>query len=1138
MNFKKIKKVNVPIMRLKYIKVILISFVMFYLIMNFEAYTFRFSGDFGRNQTNDSDEKNLPVDSSPSPNGAPLLVSYEAQVATTTLNIPLPANASFPLLENWVSKNTTILYEGISWKKEQVINGAFPSNMNSWSFYSSYPSKIYSNGWRSGGYVEMRIDINSISTEIGYFYQTVTIPEPFQGSKLATFSMRIYLDETYNRIGDQGDLFMAVIISGKEFNNSIPFSSISTRTWYTFSVDYDPTSIGQTTPNNAVIRTGVNIHGALSQSSVESIYFDDIKYKSWTKPNQRYVLKAKDVDTNLNYTYQNTTYGKGKVFIPVEKLYNGKINRFFTTYKNNTVVESIEVINITIISSLLKRFNSTVNGLKGSTYHINNKIDWYTEWILTIPFNYYQNKLYFNKPTDWNITNVYDNYGIDRYSLVSGTGIGSGIVRIPDSILGSGLWKVEAESENCLVKSIIQSWNVSKYVNSSIFYLGNNFRFSLIIKNTVTLTGSRLNVSIFRPNGTLYWNKIKTPTLYNETFSGFTVGLNMTAGKYTIISDWINNQDPTKINKVGNLISEFSIIHNTTLLAVENNLEKIAGEPFLLNVNFSDSNLGHGIEFATVKYYSTYAENGSMVYIGNGVYMADLDTSFLPLGNFFYTIEAYKNFYQNHTKVQLIKLSIVAEPLKLEVPREVIEANANDYAVFSINVTGSRFGAFIWPANISTDWYLNYNAFNCNNGTYLLNLSTFEATTNGLPKTYSIKVYANKTGYGKTTDLIVLTVFPLPTEVKANVTIILISLNQNFYVKVNFTEIQNGELIFGSNISILWPSSYLVNVLGGEFILNFSSKGITESFPNIILQLYHHGYEKGYLTIPVIIQPTSSKLEIVNQFPYIFIKGDVVILKCNFTSNGMDINNAIVELLGDISGNFQFNDSIYQYEIYPDLLEIKSYYFQIYARAENYQTQLIDMIITIDPLEIEMEISDTTITHNSKKGDIVEINLIDKSHNGIKQTNLKVTYKVGSKEGTLTANSDKTYVLNLEDLELAPSSEPYEITIKVSNPNGNDVEATITYILPIEDTSSEWIFLILIITSLIGSISAVWILLNRRIFSLSKFQRDIKKIKSNISKRKITHLKEISMNEIVNNIIKDSIKSVDLKINPEFKIKK
>ena len=79
---------------------------------------------------------NLPRDSSSHPNGKPLLVHQYANISNSQsfTDVSSGQNVSFTLAGGWTSKNVTINYEGVSKKKDYIINGDLATTMNGWTY--------------------------------------------------------------------------------------------------------------------------------------------------------------------------------------------------------------------------------------------------------------------------------------------------------------------------------------------------------------------------------------------------------------------------------------------------------------------------------------------------------------------------------------------------------------------------------------------------------------------------------------------------------------------------------------------------------------------------------------------------------------------------------------------------------------------------------------------------------------------------------------------------------------------------------------------------------------------------------------------------------------------------------------------
>ena len=475
------------------------------------------------------------------PNSKPLLISQSANIEKEYLSNSLPMNASFTLVEDWVSKNTTINFEDVSWEKNHVINGDFATDTDPWQYFAK-DSCITNDGRQSGGYVQLEITMDSVHLgDYGYYQETFSVNEPLNENKLSTLSFDLYYDE-YSNDKDY-KLYMAVIIDGIEKNNTISFLDIETQIWQPFSMTYNPTTEGQTTPNDVIIRIGVVFDSQQNEQFPDRVRFDNIEFNCWTLPNQPYIVGIKDLETSVDHKYQNSTYGKGQVFIDKERSRTQTEDVKFTISENATGVNDFEVNNITIETPVKKLVNSTISGIEGSKYTINNDITWNAEWDIDTPPNYLNNRIEIEKPADWNVTQILDEFDVDQKEHCSGLGLGSSKVHIPEGYLSEGLWKLESISQNYVDTLNSKVWNGTSFENTNEYYVGDLFQVNLILNDSISLTNSIVNITIYHPNGSVFWKDSQEPTSYIINLANLTVGLNMTLGRYKVLCDWRSSDE-------------------------------------------------------------------------------------------------------------------------------------------------------------------------------------------------------------------------------------------------------------------------------------------------------------------------------------------------------------------------------------------------------------------------------------------------------------------------------------------------------------------------------------------------------------------------------------------------------------------
>ncbi|MFX0048718.1 MAG: hypothetical protein ACFE8G_11200, partial [Candidatus Hermodarchaeota archaeon] len=683
------------------------------------------------------------------------------------------------------------------------------------------------------------------------YYQNLTIPEAFS-SNTATFSFN------YKYTGNllyppNGSIYMAIIVDGIEKNKTISFNEILIDQWGAVVLQYNPIQFGQALPGAVSVRGGVYIDADCSKGGGGSdFYIDTIKFDPWTEPNEEGLIKIYDVENYQTYSYSNLTYGKGTTFINVQRSAEFTRDIIFTISSNFSDYLDFSINEVEIVSAAVKLFNSSYLGESGSYYSLANKIKWQFDISIFIPTDYFS-WVELEKPQDWNFTSIVDGYSIEQVENCVGGGYNSENLIIPSSILVSGIWHLYAESNNYILKGNVGVLDEGTFKIESKMTFGDVFNVNITLNSTLALTDTYINCTIYYPNASIFIYQNKEPSSHNVIFGNFHVDSNMTIGEYTVIIQWTNNLLSSERTKVGYKQLKFKVWHHTNLTAITPYIEALVGDPLLLKVKFYDFELNTSIHFATITYNSTFGPFGTMIYLGSGVYFIDVDTNSLELGDYYFSFNASKAFYENQTMDNLIHLKIVAEPLSLEVPHSALEGNANSIISCRINTTGAISGTKIYPVNLSTDWFNPYNITDHNNGTYTIDFSTVDIPTSGFLESFNIEIFANKTNYGDTYEFITLLVHPLATLAKLNTSLVSVNSNNIVNVKVNYTIESSGEIIMGSNCSVTWQSSFLITPVSDGFNIRLSTTGLAVDYYTALIKLEKAGYEVAFETLTVII---------------------------------------------------------------------------------------------------------------------------------------------------------------------------------------------------------------------------------------------------------------------------------------------
>ncbi|TFG20309.1 MAG: hypothetical protein EU533_06195, partial [Promethearchaeota archaeon] len=797
--------------------------------------------------------------------GRALSVTQHATISNTFFPFSLPTNVSFTLLEEWTSKNVTISYDEVSHKTDWIINGTFDDGESPWEYFGTDPTKIIHKPWQPEN-LEMMVEKNQVlsSGAYGYFEENITIIEPSSTNAIATLSM----DYLYSLAGGTElpnmFAFVSINIGGISKNTSVSFIDLVEESWTRMSINYDINLAGQVLPENATIRAGIYVINDLNTGPKEHyLSIDNIQFAVWTKPNKPNLIIANDIEFDQDYSYENITFGKGATFINVERSRAENSEVEFTISKNPVYTEDISVYNITIVSESFKKFNSTQNGAESSTYATGSQINWQTVCSFTIPYGYTSNWAEIVKPSDWNVTSLLDGYNSEKIGSCTGYDLGSEKLTIPKGVLNPGLWTLQAISQNYILEGSVNVYNGTAYENKSRITFGDTFKINATIDNSISYQSTFMNCSIEFPNGSLYYQASKELNSNDIEFGSFIIDKNMPVGSYNVILLWTNNLSYLYRDKVGYFQFNFNIWHHTNLTPVESYIERVSGEPLLIRVNFTDYDLNTYVDFATVTYNSTLGMSGTMVYFGSGIYVADIDTSGVEIGEYYFSFNASKSFYENQTKLNLIQLNIIEQPLVLEFSSRVINAFGNSHAICRVTIKGEISNTPVPPANVSTDWDNGYSVFDYGNGTYSLNFSTNALPIGGVIEAFEIEVFANKTNFGEVSDFITLIIQPIHTLANANSTNIVTYINENFEVKVNYTVEGSGELISGGLCTVTWESTYEITNVADGIIITYHTTNLNIDVYNSLIRITKPGYEDALVSITAVINEQETNMSVL-----------------------------------------------------------------------------------------------------------------------------------------------------------------------------------------------------------------------------------------------------------------------------------
>lgn len=844
--------------RLKYF-ILSLSFILIFMsfVVNLNNFPLYYNQNENLQSNDDLHEIRSPLnlkDASNVPNARPLSVDQHATITKSFFPQFLPSNVSFTLGKDWISKNTTIFFEGVSHEENYATNGDFYEDTSSWD--DEFSIDKLQHKW-DNGHIEIKVEkYNYDSNDYGYYEQEITIDEAFVQDKFIELSMYYFYDPQSQSPQPNPKAYLAVEIDNIEKNYTIEFDDLVEEEWTKMSLIYNPITEGQDAPDDAYLRAGIIFDDDINLNGDDQYFMmDNVECNIWTGINESDIINVYDNEFSTDYGYNNTTYGKGTTNIDVERSYTETTDVIFTISKNEAYSDNIEISNITIFSKALKSFSTTFGGYFGSFYTADEEISWETKFSISIPDNYLDVWVEIEKPSDWAIISLLDGYDDEKIGDCSGKGLGSETLVIPKGICSSGLWKLEAKSQNYIQKGKIEVWNGANFYEKSLLNMGDMFQINITLNDTITLTNSQINCTVKYHNGTIFWQGSQEPLSFDVTFGTFTVGKNISVGEYQVEVKWTNNQTYLYRDKFGFNEFGFFVWHRTNLTAVEPYFEKIAGDPVLLRVKYIDFDLNDSISLASVQYNSTFQTSGTMNYEGLGKYFAEIDTSTLELGDYYFSFNASKIYYENQSVNDLVHLKIIAQPLAIEIPGSAVNAMGNDYAICDVNVTGALNGAPISPANVSTDWSIWYDVTDNEDGSYTLNFSTEGIPAQGFIQPFTINVFANKTHHGATSNFITLIVHPIATSINVNQSVHNVYLNEIFYVKINYSIEDTGSFISEASWEITWESNYNPFPVVDGYIIEFSTVDLSIDDHTAMVKMSKAGYETEFISIIAIVGP-------------------------------------------------------------------------------------------------------------------------------------------------------------------------------------------------------------------------------------------------------------------------------------------
>ncbi len=1025
------------------------------------------------------------------------------------LDITNNDNASIQVPNYWKANEIICNISNIYEYDKYWINDTFDSGYDS-DFWKGYTNSEYvSFGWHEAStgtndsiYMKFSESGASWVNVIANWNCTLPVPKehiPFDNWEIIYKYRVIYTDYTWLPGGGAyNSLTIDVDGRSQEFTQQ-KLDTLDNDTWYTGNVPLiQPEIYNWALPGNISLIFEIGYKNSfINPTGYLKVFYDNITLKLSTIPKPSQInLTINDLTNGYNASVNDLIeFGKGTVNL--KNTWNGdeggKYHYF--SFSHNSTGNLVIYTDFYAEATSSRKTNSLLL-IEGSEFMAenNSKTQWTMFFTVTQPGSY-SNDYYFNisKPLNWNITEVIDPYLNNKINDTIGAGYGNTTFTIPNNIITNGLWKFVAEAPNYIKEANFYKWSGVDWIKNSTFHHGEKLKINASI-NTELIPITELtngSLQIFYPNGTLFYAENTSVSSGGSLeFSEIIIGRkNASAGKYSVCIIW--NDDDVNMTQVGFYKLEFIVYHHTSLTAIDSFFEQTAGEPLLIKVRFNDTVLNKAIEFATITYKSTFGSSGTMAYIGAGTYFSEVNTDGLALGDYYFSFNASKLYYENQTAINLIQLRIIAQPLTLEVPSTIISAIANDYAICQINVTGAISEAFITDGvNISTDWENPYSIEDFNNGTFELNFSTYHLPSQGIIETFTVTIFANKTDYGSTTSYISIQVTPLATTAYLNQTVVNVLLNQGFYLKVNYTIAGTGELITGATLNVTWASTYTIFPVADGFIVYFSTSGLSIDIYTIFFQLNHPEYQTAFESIFVIIEENPTYIEVyLNQLDRTTEKTitiqwnealNITILYKDSLTNDF-ISGAIVYMNGSgISRVLDENGQQYYTILSSGVMSVGIHFLTVSIEKDNYifvseilKIVVEQVVISVGTIDIE-----NSLDVYAGSDQLIKINLTEQnSGNLIPNANISFLWRFDI--GEFENLGDGTYQVQLNIPSSALGSYSVELIISVEGGYYKTTESSFLIVVLQEQTPDNSYLIWVIAIVLLSVIGVLGVLIAR-----------------------------------------------------------
>lgn len=988
------------------------------------------------------------------------------------INVTNSENASIIVPNNWeayeILGNITNIYEYYKLWMNETFDAGY--DITHWSNYTSTVNKslvsfdLYNDSSGSDDSIYIKYIYNqtnnwkAVNSYWNYTFNLDRDEIPFKDWNI-NFNYKLITNNTewFDLAPGGTSLYCSIIVNGIQSDfKMLKLSFHANNTWYSDIIDpFNPEMYDYDPPGTMSLLFGIKWGNQdFNPNGYLSVYFDNITLELQTipKPSQINLSITDNTNGEVKLISDLTGYGLGTVSFKDNWVgATGGTEHKFSLSSNSS--GKLYINTDIFVNATSSSFTSTELGIKGSEFCTKNESR--TVWTMYFPVvipGSYQTNYFFNvsKPTNWNVTHLFDPYGNDKISQVLETsGPGNSTLIIPNDIIVNGRWKIVAESPNYVLNTKIWKWVDTSWEESTNFETSDEIKINGTIDNDLIPNLELTNASllIYYPNSTEWsqaYQEIAPDFSGNVEFNNFTLGaLNASAGTYTITIRWQNQE----FSQIGFSSLNFENTHNT-ILGRANDQDPIVtpiytGDTILIKVNYTDIDVEVGIFNAYVNYTidNETAITGDMVYFGGGIYIAEIDTTNWQNGLYNVSISAEKLYYKSQYKDRIIQLE-VTERTTLSSPQiggVTVPWGSNKTIYISYNGSNNQG---ISGAIIDCDWDLNYYIIQeVGLGQYNIMLNTTIKTID----TYMLKINASKDGYENQEIYIPINI----RNIYTNITYIQpepVNFNSNVSIQLKFGDIDSNTLISGAELTIsskfdsqYWDSSkyfYFEHTLGTYNVTFNSSIFNGAGTFQIYTTLNRTYYSNASTLINIFIIDISTSLNLYLDGVEKTIDGYIertvnqlinitVLYRDSLTNN--HIENASIKLSGGgISKNLTENSVLKHYWLIINTTNLNQgiNFLTIYAQKGGFIPYSI--LFTVEISERETSILIFLNGENKTLEQSIELPIRDNLNITIKYADAETQYHI--ENATVQLIGEDLSVFLMENLAL----EQYSITINTS----------------------------------------------------------------------------------------------------------